>query len=56
MLHESRLNKDKVTEGSVVRLMRDAVIEFMAAVDQDKEDGLDPRTQPSCGKSRCRGS
>jgi hypothetical protein len=44
MLHESRLNKDKVTEGSVVRLMRSAVIEFMAAVDQDKEDGLDPDT------------
>jgi hypothetical protein len=44
MLHESRLNKDKVTEGSVVRLMRDAVIGFMAAVDQDKEDGLDPDT------------
>jgi hypothetical protein len=44
MLHESRLNKDKVTEGSIVRLMRNAVIEFMAAVDQDKEDGLDPDT------------
>jgi hypothetical protein len=44
MLHESRLNKDKVTEESVVRLMRDAVIGFMAAVDQDKEDGLDPDT------------
>ncbi len=44
MLDESRLNKDKVTEGSVVRLMRNAVIEFMAAVDQDKEDGLDPDT------------
>jgi hypothetical protein len=44
MLHESRLNKDKVTEGSVVKLMRDAVIGFMAAVDQDKEDGLDPNT------------
>jgi hypothetical protein len=44
MLHESRLNKDKVTEESVVRVMRDAVIEFMAAVDQDKKDGLDPDT------------
>jgi hypothetical protein len=44
MLHESRLNKDKVTERSVVRLMRNAMIEFMAAVDQDKEDGLDPDT------------
>ncbi len=44
MLHESRLNKDKVTEGSVVKLMRDAVIEFMTAVDRDKQDGLDPDT------------
>ncbi len=44
MLHESRLNKDKVTEGSVVKLMRNAVIEFMTAVDQDKQDGLDPDT------------
>ncbi len=38
------LNKDKVTEESVVRTMRDAVIKFMAAVDQDKEDGVDPDT------------
>ncbi len=44
MLHESRLNGDKVTEESVVRTMRDAVIRFMTAVDQDKEDGLDPDT------------
>jgi hypothetical protein len=44
MLHESRLNRDKVTEESVVRTMRDTVIGFMAAVDQDKEDGLDPDT------------
>jgi hypothetical protein len=44
MLHESRLNGDKVTEESVVRLMRSSVIEFMAAVDQDKQDGLDPDT------------
>jgi hypothetical protein len=44
MLHGSRLNRDKITEESVVRTMRDAVIEFMAAVDQDKEDGLDSDT------------
>jgi hypothetical protein len=44
MLHESRLNRDKVTEESVVRLMRNSVIEFMTAVDQDKQDGLDPDT------------
>ncbi len=44
MLHGSRLNKDKPTEESAVKTMRDAVIEYMAAVDQDKEDGLDPDT------------
>jgi hypothetical protein len=44
MLHGCRLNKDKLTEESVVKTMRDAVIEYMAAVDQDKEDGLDPDT------------
>jgi hypothetical protein len=44
MLHESRLNRDKVTEESVVKLMRSSVIEFMTAVDQDKQDGLDPDT------------
>jgi hypothetical protein len=44
MLHGSRLNKDKPTEESVVKTMRNAVIEYMAAVDQDKEDGLDPVT------------
>ncbi len=44
MLHSSWLNKDKLTEESVVKTMRDAVIEYMAAVDQDKEDGLDPDT------------
>jgi hypothetical protein len=44
MLHGSRLNKDKLTEESVAKTMRDAVIEYMAAVDQDKEDGLDPDT------------
>jgi hypothetical protein len=44
MLHGSRLNKDKITEESVVKTMRDAVIAYMGAVDQDKEDGLDPDT------------
>jgi hypothetical protein len=42
MLHGSRLNGDKVTEESLVRLMRNSVIEFMAAMDQDVQDGLDP--------------
>ncbi len=44
MLHGSRLNKDKPTEESVAKTMRDAVIEYMAAVDRDKGDGLDPDT------------
>jgi hypothetical protein len=44
MLHGSRLNKDQPTEESVAKTMREAVIEYMAAVDQDKEDGLDPDT------------
>ncbi len=44
MIHGSRLNKDKVTEESLVKSMRGAVIEFMAAVDQDVHDGLDPDT------------
>ncbi len=44
MLHGSRLNGDKITEESLVRLMRNSVIEFMAAVDQDVLDGLDPDT------------
>jgi hypothetical protein len=44
MIHGSRLNKDKITEESLVRSMRSAVIEFMAAVDQDMRDGLDPDT------------
>ncbi len=44
MIHGSRLNKDKVTEESLVKSMRRAVIEFMAAVDQDVQDGLDPDT------------
>jgi hypothetical protein len=44
MLHGSRLNRDKLTEESVAKVMREAVIEYMAAVDQDKADGLDPDT------------
>jgi hypothetical protein len=44
MLHGSRPNRDKLTEESVVKTMRNAVNEYMAAVDQDKEDGLDPDT------------
>ncbi len=44
MLHRSRLNRDKATEESVVRTMRDEVVGFMTAVDQDKEDGLDSDT------------
>jgi hypothetical protein len=42
MLHTSRLNRDKLTEESVARTMREAVVEYMAAVDQDVTDGLDP--------------
>jgi hypothetical protein len=44
MLHGCRLNKDKPTEESVAKTIRNAVIEYMTAVDQDKEDGLDPDT------------
>jgi hypothetical protein len=44
MLHGCRLNKDRSTEESVAKTMRNAVIEYMTAVDQDKEDGLDPDT------------
>jgi hypothetical protein len=44
MLHGCRLNKDRSTEESVARVMRNAVIEYMTAVDEDKEDGLDPDT------------
>jgi hypothetical protein len=42
MLHTSRLNRDRETEESVARLMREAVAEYTAAVDQDMADGLDP--------------
>ncbi len=40
-LHGSRLNGDKSSEESIVKTMRKAVNEYMAAVDQDKEDGLE---------------
>jgi hypothetical protein len=44
MLHASRLNGDKLSEESVKKAMRKLVDENMAAVDQDKDDGLDPDT------------
>jgi hypothetical protein len=44
MLHASRLNRDKETEESVARTMREAVTEYMEAVDQDIADGVDPDT------------
>jgi hypothetical protein len=44
MLFGSRLNGDKPGEESVVKTMRKLVNEYMAAVDQDKADGLDPDT------------
>jgi hypothetical protein len=44
MLLDSRLNGDKPSEESVVKTMRNLVNEYMAAVDQDKADGLDPDT------------
>jgi len=42
LLHTCRLNKDKQTEECVAKMMREAVIEYTAAVDQDVADGLDP--------------
>ncbi len=44
MLLGSRLNGDKPSKESIVKTMRKPVNEYMAAVDQDKEDGLDPDT------------
>jgi hypothetical protein len=44
MLHGSRLNRDKPTEESVAKMMRKTVTEYMATVDRDKEEGLDPDT------------
>jgi hypothetical protein len=42
LLHTCRLNRDKSTEECVAKVMREAVIEYTAAVDQDVADGLDP--------------
>jgi hypothetical protein len=44
MLLGSRLDGDKPTEESIMKAMRKAMNEYMAAVDQDKEDRLDPDT------------
>ncbi len=44
MLHANRLNGDKLGEESVGKAMKKLVEEYMAAVEQDKEDGLDPDT------------
>jgi hypothetical protein len=44
MLHGSRLSGDRLSEESVRKTMRRLVDEYMAAVDQDKEDGLEPDT------------
>jgi hypothetical protein len=44
MLHANRLNGDKLGEESVGKAMKKLVDEYMAAVEQDKEDGLDPDT------------
>jgi hypothetical protein len=44
MLHASRLNGDKLSEESVQKAMGRLVDEYMAAVDKDKDDGLDPDT------------
>jgi hypothetical protein len=44
MLHANRLNGDKLGEESVRKAMKKLVDEYMAAVEQDKDDGLDPDT------------
>ncbi len=44
MLHANRLNGDRLSEESVKKAMGRLVDEYMAAVDQDKDDGLDPDT------------
>jgi hypothetical protein len=44
MLHANRLNGDKLSEESVKKAMVRLVDEYMAAVDKDKDDGLDPDT------------
>ncbi len=44
MLHANRLNGDRLGEESVKKAMARLVDEYMAAVNQDKDDGLDPDT------------
>jgi hypothetical protein len=44
MLHANRLNGDRLGEESVKKAMGRLVDEYMAAVNQDKDDGLDPDT------------
>ncbi len=44
MLHGSWLSGDRPSEESIRKTMRKLVDEYMATVDQDKEDGLDPDT------------
>jgi hypothetical protein len=44
MLHANQLNGDKLSKESVRKAMRKLVDEYMAAVEQDKDDGLDPDT------------
>ncbi len=44
MLFGSRLNGDKPSVESVAKAMRELVREYMAAVEQDTEDELDPDT------------
>jgi hypothetical protein len=44
MLHANRLNGDRLGEESVKKAMGKLVDEYMAAVDQDKDDELDPDT------------
>jgi hypothetical protein len=41
MLHANLLNGDKLGEESVRKVMKKLVDEYMAAVEQDKDDGLD---------------
>jgi hypothetical protein len=44
MLHANRLNGDRLGEESVKKAMVRLVDEYMAAVNQDQDDGLDPDT------------
>ncbi len=44
MLQANRLNGDKLSEESVKKAMVRLVDEYMAAVDKDRDDGLDPDT------------